>query len=64
MLDEGAGGKDALALADAIDFLGAQIGTEASWDAVEAPLRALGLGPLRALTVDEVMGPAPQLGSN
>jgi predicted Zn-dependent peptidase len=32
--------------------------------AVEAPLRALRLGPLRALTVDEVMGPAPRLGSD
>jgi predicted Zn-dependent peptidase len=39
MLDEGAGGKDALALADAIDFLGAQIGTEASWDASIVRLR-------------------------
>jgi predicted Zn-dependent peptidase len=32
MLDEGAGGKDALALADAIEFLGATIRTGASWD--------------------------------
>jgi zinc protease len=39
MLDEGAGGKDALALADAIDFLGAQLGTEASWDASIVRLR-------------------------
>ena len=39
MLDEGAGGRDALALADAIDFLGAQLGTEASWDASIARLR-------------------------
>jgi zinc protease len=28
--------------------------------AVEAPLRALGLGPLRTLTVEDVMGPAPK----
>ena len=33
MLDEGAGGKDALALADAVDFLGATLGASASWDA-------------------------------
>ena len=39
MLDEGAGGRDALALADAIDFLGAQLGTEASWDASIVRLR-------------------------
>jgi predicted Zn-dependent peptidase len=39
MLDEGAGGKDALALADAIDFLGARLGTEASWDASTVRLR-------------------------
>jgi predicted Zn-dependent peptidase len=32
MLDEGAGGKDALALADAIDFLGADLSTGSSWD--------------------------------
>jgi len=39
LLDEGAGGKDALALADAIDFLGATIGTGASWDASTVRLR-------------------------
>jgi predicted Zn-dependent peptidase len=39
MLDEGAGGKDALALADAVDFLGAQLDTEASWDASTVRLR-------------------------
>lgn len=33
MLDEGAGTRDALALADAIDFLGASIGTGAGFDA-------------------------------
>jgi zinc protease len=32
MLDEGAGGKDALALADAVDFLGAEVTTAATWD--------------------------------
>lgn len=39
LLDEGAGGKDALALADAIDFLGATIGTGAAWDASTVRLR-------------------------
>ena len=39
LLDEGAGGKDALALADAIDFLGATIGAGASWDASTVRLR-------------------------
>ena len=39
ILDEGANGRDALALADAIDFLGAQLGTEASWDASIVRLR-------------------------
>jgi zinc protease len=33
MLDEGAGGRDALALADAIEFLGIDISTGSSWDA-------------------------------
>ena len=39
MLDEGAGGKDALALADAADFLGAKISAAASWDASTVRLR-------------------------
>ena len=39
MLDEGAGGKDALAIADAVDFLGAQLDTGASWDASTVRLR-------------------------
>ena len=39
MLDEGAGGKDALALADAVDFLGAQLETSAGWDASTVRLR-------------------------
>jgi predicted Zn-dependent peptidase len=32
MLDEGAGGKDALALADAVEFLGAEVRTTSNWD--------------------------------
>src|SRR5262245_3702192 len=39
MLDEGAGGRDALALADAVDFLGATLETSASWDAAFVSLR-------------------------
>jgi len=39
MLDEGAGGRDALALADAVDFLGAQIETGSWWDASTVRLR-------------------------
>jgi predicted Zn-dependent peptidase len=33
MLDEGAGGKDALTLADALDLVGAELTTSSSWDA-------------------------------
>ncbi len=50
MLDEGASGKDALALADAIDFLGATIGAGASWDASTVRLRV----PVARL--DEALG--------
>jgi zinc protease len=32
LLNEGAGGKDSLALADALDVLGASVGTSAGWD--------------------------------
>jgi zinc protease len=39
MLDEGAGGKDALALADAIDFLGATVGAGSAWDVSTVRLR-------------------------
>ncbi len=39
MLDEGAGGRDALALADAVDFLGATLETAADWDASTVRLR-------------------------
>ncbi len=39
MLDEGAGGRDALALADAVDFLGATLETGADWDDSTVSLR-------------------------
>ena len=41
MLDEGAGARDALALADAVDFLGASLGTTSSFDASTVSLRSL-----------------------
>jgi zinc protease len=46
MLDEGAGGRDALALADALDFLGAELTTGASWDDSTVRLRV----PVERLT--------------
>jgi zinc protease len=39
MLDEGASGRDALALADAVDYLGATLGAAATWDATTVELR-------------------------
>jgi predicted Zn-dependent peptidase len=39
MLDEGAAGRDALALADALDFLGATLEAGATWDAATVRLR-------------------------
>lgn len=41
MLDEGAGGKNALALADALDLLGASLSTSAGWDATQVNLYVL-----------------------
>jgi zinc protease len=45
MLDEGAGTRNALELADALDWLGADLGTGASWDAssvrMHVPVRRL-----------------------
>ena len=40
MLDEGAGSRSALELADAVDFLGASISTGSSWDASTVRLHA------------------------
>jgi zinc protease len=40
MLDEGAGTRDALALADVIDFLGAELTTGSSFDAMTVRLHA------------------------
>jgi zinc protease len=59
MLDEGAGGRSALELAEAIESLGASLGTGAGWDAAQ-----VGIGVLRrnlpqalALMADVVIRP-------
>lgn len=41
MLDEGAGARDALQLADAVDFLGASLSTGSSWDSSSVSLQAM-----------------------
>ena len=41
MLDEGAAGKSALQIADALETLGASLGTNAGWDAAQANLYVL-----------------------
>ena len=41
MLDEGAGGRSALQLADALDLLGAQLSTGSAWDAAQVNLYSL-----------------------
>ena len=50
MLDEGAGGKDALELAAAVDFLGASLSTSAGWENFTISVS----GPKR--TFDQAMG--------
>ena len=59
MLDEGAGGKDALALADAIDFLGAEVRTSASWDSstVSLSVPVTRLEPSLGLLADVALRP-------
>jgi zinc protease len=59
MLDEGAGGRDALALADAIDFLGATLDTGAGWDASTVSLRVpvARLGDALPLMADVALRP-------
>ena len=41
LLDEGAGGRNALQIADALDLLGASLSTSAGWDAANANLYVL-----------------------
>ena len=60
MLDEGAAGKDALALADAVDFLGATLGAGSTWDAATVRLRVpvARLEAALALMADVALRPA------
>ncbi|HEX8906051.1 MAG TPA: pitrilysin family protein, partial [Longimicrobiaceae bacterium] len=59
MLDEGAGGKTALQIADALDLLGASLGTGATYDAAQANLYVLkkNFGPALGILADVVMRP-------
>jgi predicted Zn-dependent peptidase len=59
MLDEGASGTNALALADAVDFLGATLATGSSWDASTVRLRVptARLEPALALMADVALRP-------
>ena len=59
MLDEGAGGKDALSLADAIDFLGADVRTSATWDysSVALAVPVARLEPALTLMADVALRP-------
>jgi len=59
MLDEGAGGRDALALADAVDFLGATLEAGATWDAATVRLRVpvARLGEALPLMADVALRP-------
>jgi zinc protease len=66
MLDEGAGGKTALELADAIEFLGAQLGTSSTFDysavRLSAPVSKLADAlPLMADVVSRPGFPAAEL---
>jgi predicted Zn-dependent peptidase len=59
LLDEGAGGRSALVLADEIEFLGASLSTGAGWDAAFVNLRAplARLEPALALMADVALRP-------
>jgi len=59
MLDEGAAGRDALALADAVEFLGASLGAGSTWDAATVRLRVpvARLEPALALMADVALRP-------
>ncbi len=60
MLDEGAGSRSALELADAVDFLGANLSTSADWDAAFVELHApvARLGDALPLMADVVLRPS------
>lgn len=59
MLDEGAGGKDALALDDAVTFLGAELDTWTFWDSTAVSLKVpvARLEPALSLMADVVLRP-------
>lgn len=59
MLDEGAGGRDALALDDAVTFLGASLDTWTWWDATVVSLKVpvARLEPALSLLADVVLRP-------
>ena len=59
MLDEGAAGKDALAVADAVDFLGAELTTSSSFDAsfVNLHVPVARLVPALAIMADVALRP-------
>lgn len=59
MLDEGAAGKDALALDDAVSFLGAELSTSAGWDAsyVSLHVPVARLAPALSLMADVALRP-------
>jgi predicted Zn-dependent peptidase len=59
MLDEGAGAKDALALDDAVTFLGAELVTWTTWDATIVSLKVpvARLEPALSLMADTVLRP-------
>lgn len=60
MLDEGAGGKSALELADAVEFMGAQLGTTSSFDysAVRLSVPVARLSDALPLMADVALRPA------
>ena len=59
MLDEGAGGRDAFQLAAQLEFLGASLGTGASWDVFSLSLRAprRTFGQAMTILADELLRP-------
>jgi len=59
MLDEGAAGKGALQIADALDLLGASLGTGAGWDAANVNLYVLkkNFAPALGIMADVVLRP-------
>lgn len=59
MLDEGAGGRTALQLADQLDLLGASLNTGAGWDAATASLYVLkkNFAPALGILADVVLRP-------